>query len=139
MLIASRGPAPFLLVRIIIAQVCVSVNLYFIELNSNESANVTVASSAITSVESNWFLKNGKVVQFFITCSTGEISGITETLFSGFPAPQRGARFTGMVANKAIPVRVSIETNGEMKNAYTPISVISNDVLQVSGVYISRQ
>ena len=34
MLIASRGPAPFLLVRIIIAQVCVSVNLYFIELNS---------------------------------------------------------------------------------------------------------
>lgn len=33
-MIASRGPAPFLLVRIIIAQVCVSVNLYFIELNS---------------------------------------------------------------------------------------------------------
>ena len=39
MLIASRGPAPFLLVRIIIAQVCVSVNLYFIELNSNMVKN----------------------------------------------------------------------------------------------------
>ena len=33
-MIASRGLAPFLLARIIIAQVCVSVNLYFIELNS---------------------------------------------------------------------------------------------------------
>ena len=38
-MIASRGPAPFLLVRIIIAQVCVSVNLYFIELNSNMVKN----------------------------------------------------------------------------------------------------
>ena len=38
-MIASRGPAPFLLVRIIIAQVCVSVNLYFIELNSKNVAS----------------------------------------------------------------------------------------------------
>ena len=78
-------------------------------------------------------------MQFLITCSIGELSSTTEILFSGFPAPQRGARFTGIVANKAIPVRVGLETNGEMKNAYTPISTMSNDVLQVSGVYISRQ
>ena len=107
-------------------------------LNSNLAGDLTIENSAITGTEAKWYIKNGRIVQFMITCNTATIAGINDKLFSGLPIPQIQFRIIGLAANSRTPFRAEIAKDGCVYNAYTYPTVISNETLQLSGMYISE-
>lgn len=107
-------------------------------LNSNLVGDLIVESSAITGTEAKWYIKNGRIVQFMITCNTATISGANDKLFSGLPIPQTQFRIVGIAANSKTPFRADISKDGCVYNAYTDPTIISNETLQLSGMYISE-
>ena len=86
--------------------------------------SLTIANLKITSAERKFAVKVGKVVVVDLNFTVGtEITGSTEELFSGLPAPASGFRFRLFnTLNNNTPIRLSVQkvsSDGKILNAYS--------------------
>lgn len=86
--------------------------------------SLTITNQKITSAERKFAVKIGKVVVVDLSFTVGtEITGVTEQLFSGLPAPASGFRFRLFnTLNNNTPIRLSVQnisSDGRILNAYS--------------------
>lgn len=91
---------------------------------SATTISLTIANQKITSAERKFAVKVGKVVVVDLSFTVGtDITGATEELFSGLPAPVSGFRFRLFnTLNNNTPIRLSVQnvsSVGKILNAYS--------------------
>ena len=92
------------------------------------------------------YVRVGRVVNFYITCTCGNISNNQQELFSGLPAAAMHCRFAGIIvqgaadsSNNGKAFRFAVGTDGRVLNAYDArIQGASAIQLQMSGCYICQ-
>ena len=96
-------------------------------------------SSAVSSVEWARYHKWGSIVIFTTQFNSGSVTGNETVLFTGLPKPAAYIRSVGIAqnGNDYFPVKLGVSEKGEIVNAYTNTSNISNRNICFQGAYIS--
>ena len=86
--------------------------------------SLTISHGSITAAERKFAVKLGKVVVVDLNFTVGTaITGVTDELFTGLPAPASGFRFRCFnTLNNNTPIRLSVQnvsSGGRILNAYS--------------------
>lgn len=111
-------------------------------MNSPSTGGLTITNPNITSAERKYFVKLGKVIIVDLNFTVGTaITGVTDELFSGLPAPASGLRFRLFnTLNNNVPIRLSIYNasgEGKILNAYSTGGIPAG-TYEGQGVYIAQ-
>ena len=96
------------------------------------------ATSLVASVEASRWMKTGRLCTvYFMFIVNGSVAN-TDVRFTGLPKPKEYIRLAGMRVNTSQAVRVAIQTDGTLRNAYDLILSNSdtNKQIQVAGTYV---
>lgn len=109
---------------------------------SSSAITVTKNSTYVGNVESASVRRTGNLVEFHMVFTlAADVTSTSQTLFSGFPAPNIGVcQFVGVtISNSAqSPIRIGINSAGDFKNWYNVSSyVTSGKTVVVSGSYFT--
>ena len=93
-------------------------------IHGRTSISLTITNSKITSAERKFAIRTGDVVVIDLSFTVGTaITGTTDELFSGLPAPASGIRFRCFnTLNNNTPIRLSVQkvsSEGRILNAYS--------------------
>lgn len=111
-------------------------------MNSPASVSLTISTGKITAAERKFAIKLGKVVVVDLNFTVGTaITGSTDELFSGLPAPASGFRFRCFnTLNNNTPIRLSVQkvsSEGRILNAYSTGGIPAG-TYEGQAVYISE-
>lgn len=97
-------------------------------------------TSAVSSVERCYWQKFGNLVFVAFTFTVAS-SGITTTsqFFTGLPKPVAYFRFSGALGNTSKACRMSMDTNGNISNAYTVVGDIQGNVVDGCVAYFTNE
>lgn len=101
-------------------------------------SGIGTATSLVASTEASRWTKTGRLCSIYFMFTVNGTIANADVLFTGLPKPKEYIRLTGMRVNTNQAVRVAIQTDGTLRNAYDLILSNSdtNKQIQVAGTYV---
>lgn len=106
------------------------------QLPTLETGVGTMVESAVYSAEQNHWEKWGKVVSYSFVLNNKSGWGLTTKFITGLPKPVRNFRFVGNNTNDQKPLRLSLNSDGSISNAYSGTTPGDNRTIEGHVVYI---
>lgn len=109
------------------------------EINTVTTGSATVNSTYISDAENNYWEKYGKVVVFHFTMRTTGTWDNTTQFLSGLPKPISYTRFMALNTSNNSPLRIGIDTSGNVYNAWSNVTPSSGHIIEGSVTYITSE
>lgn len=111
----------------------------YTNITGQDGGTATVNNTYISNAENNHYEKYGRVVSFSFTMTvTGSWNATTQFL-SGLPKAQAYTRFMALNTSNQTIMRLAIDTNGNISNAYSNTTPSSNHTIEGHITYISSE
>lgn len=101
------------------------------------TGNATVNSTYISSAENNAWERIGKVVVYHFTLTVAGTWNYTTQFLSNLPKPISYTRFIALNTSTNEPIRVGIEMDGSVHNAWSAVTPPSGQIIEGLVTYIT--
>ena len=111
-----------------------------IELNVKATTgSATVNNTYISNAENNAWEKYGKVVVYHFTLTVTGTWDYTTQFLSGLPKPISYTRFMALDTSNNEPIRIGIDTDGNVSNAWSHVTPSSGHIIEGLVAYITSE